>query len=469
MSKTLKSIKLALGAALIAGGMSTVSLPSYAQDAEAKPVTLDDLLQRVKRGRVMENRENKAREERFKRERDNQRALLKEAEDEVAREEAISDKLEKKFNENDIRIGDKEQQLADRMGEFGELFGVVRTVAGDTEAQISNSLISSERPGRTVYLRELAARKELPRIEELERLWSGLHEQMTLQGKNTRYQATVLNAKGEPTQAEVIRIGPFVSLNADGAYQRYISANEQVALLGRQPGGRYVSAGKEYADAQPGEVVPAAIDPSRGQILSLLVTAPSLRERIDFGGTIGYIIIAIAIVGILMALERIVTLSLVGAKVSSQIKKTDQPDAGNPLGRVLQAYKDNEAVDVETLELKLDEAVLKETPRLEARLATLKTLAAVAPLLGLLGTVTGMIETFQAITLFGTGDPKLMAGGISQALITTVLGLVAAIPIILLHSLANGRSRSVVAVLEEQSAGMIARHAEDHPHHGPQG
>ncbi len=467
MTMTFKSVKLVLGAALIAGGVSFTA-PSIAQDAEAAPLTLDDLLDRVKRGRVMENRENKEREARFKRERDNQVALLKEAQAEVAREEKRSDALEKKFNENDIRIGDKEQQLADRMGEFGELFGVVRTVAGDTESAINSSLISSQYPGRTAFLRELAARKELPRIEELEQLWASLHEQMTLQGQNVRYTATILTPDGEPSTGEAVRIGPFVAI-AEGKYLRYIEAGSQLAELGRQPGSRYVSAAAEVEEAEEGTIVPAAIDPSRGAILSLLVQAPSLSERISFGGTIGYIIIGIAIIGILMALERIIVLSLVGAKVSSQMKKTDQPDSKNPLGRVLQAYKDNEAVDVETLELKLDEAVLKETPKLEARLATLKTLAAVAPLLGLLGTVTGMIETFQAITLFGTGDPKLMAGGISQALITTVLGLVAAIPIILLHSLANARSRGVVAVLEEQSAGMIARHAEDHPHHGPQG
>ncbi len=468
MTMMFKSIKLAVGAALIAGGMSFAT-PSFAQDAEAAPLTLDDLLDRVKRGRVIENRENKARESRFKNERDNQVALLKEAQDEVAREEKRSDQLEKKFNENDIRIGDKEQQLADRMGEFGELFGVVRTVAGDTEAQINNSLISSQYPGRTKFLRELAARKELPRIEELERLWAALHEQMTLQGQNVRYTATILTPDGEASTGEAVRLGPFVAINDEGRYLRYISAGSQLAELGRQPGSRYLSAAAGVEAADEGEVVPAAIDPSRGAILSLLVQAPSLSERIGFGGTIGYIIIGIAVIGILLALERIVVLGLVGAKVSSQVKKTDQPDTGNPLGRVLNAYKENESVDVETLELKLDEAVLKETPKLEARLATLKTLAAVAPLLGLLGTVTGMIETFQAITLFGTGDPKLMAGGISQALITTVLGLVAAIPIILLHSLANASSRKVVATLEEQSAGMIARHAEDHPHHGPQG
>lgn len=117
----------------------------------------------------------------------------------------------------------------------------------------------------------------------------------------------------------------------------------------------------------------------------------------------------------------------------------------------------------ETLELKLDDAVLREIPALEVRLVWLKILAAVAPLLGLLGTVTGMILTFQQITLFGTGDPKLMAGGISQALVTTVLGLIVAIPMVLLHAMLNARSKGLIQVLEEESAGLIAEQSERRP------
>ena len=128
-------------------------------------------------------------------------------------------------------------------------------------------------------------------------------------------------------------------------------------------------------------------------------------------------------------------------------------------------YHENRGIATETLELKLDEAILKNTPALQRGLVTVRILAVIAPMLGLLGTVTGLIETFQSITLFGTGDPRLMAGGISQALVTTVLGLGAAIPLILMHSALNTRSKRLLAVLEEQSAGLIARHAEQEPHH----
>jgi len=146
--------------------------------------------------------------------------------------------------------------------------------------------------------------------------------------------------------------------------------------------------------------------------------------------------------------------------MSRQKRNIDSPSEDNPLGRVLSVYSKDPNVDTETLELRLDEAVLREIPPLEKGLSALKILAAVGPLLGLLGTVTGMIITFQQIQLFGTGDPKLMAGGISQALTTTVQGLIMAIPMVLLHAFLSSRSKALIQVLEEESAGIIAEHAE---------
>ena len=130
------------------------------------------------------------------------------------------------------------------------------------------------------------------------------------------------------------------------------------------------------------------------------------------------------------------------------------------LGRVMKVGNDNLDKDIETLELKLAEAIMSERPAIERGINVVKIISVVAPLAGLLGTVTGMIVTFQQITLFGTGDPKIMAGGISQALVTTVLGLVVAIPTTLLHSFANSSARGIINVLEEQSTGIVAEHSE---------
>ena len=194
--------------------------------------------------------------------------------------------------------------------------------------------------------------------------------------------------------------------------------------------------------------------------MNLFLQMPTLLERVNQGGLVGYIIVVLGFLGVALAIERIVSLSRMAKMVRKQLSAGTAVSGDSPLSRVWQSYEANKSVDVETLELKLDDAILKEMPALERGLSLLKLLSGVAPLLGLLGTVTGMILTFQAITLFGTGDPKLMAGGISQALVTTVLGLVVAIPILLLHAVASTRSREIVQVLEEQAAGLIAAHAE---------
>ncbi|MEM1082282.1 MAG: MotA/TolQ/ExbB proton channel family protein, partial [Pseudomonadota bacterium] len=227
----------------------------------------------------------------------------------------------------------------------------------------------------------------------------------------------------------------------------------------RQPAGRFQGMAADLQDASPGTVQEMAVDFTRGDILAQVVRAPNLQERLRQGGTVGWIIVAIGIFGILFAIWKGTVLMLRGNAIKRQVKRSDASQ-GNALGRVLSVYEDNPNADVETLELKLDEAILRETAPLESGLPLIKVLYVVAPLIGLLGTVVGMIVTFQQITLFGTGDPRMMASGISMALITTVLGLVVAIPLTLIHSVLQSRSRALIQILEEQAAGIIARTAE---------
>jgi biopolymer transport protein ExbB len=203
------------------------------------------------------------------------------------------------------------------------------------------------------------------------------------------------------------------------------------------------------------------IDGTRGSILALLVESPTVGDRLRQGGIVGYCIMGLGVVGLLIAFWRAVGLSTAGRKVSAQLKR-ETASTDNPLGRVLAAYEANRGADTETIELKLSEAALKEMPDLTKGLLFIKVISVVAPLMGLLGTVTGMIKTFQVITLFGAGDPKMMAGGISQALMTTVLGLVVAIPMVLIHTLVSGQSRKIINIIQSQSAGIVATHSEKH-------
>ena len=420
--------------------------------------TLDELLNEVRQQRQKVSTENQEREQRFQRERNNQRALLQQAQAELAREEQRSNDLTAAFNANEQEITQLQDNLEVQVGNFGELFGVVRQVAGDTVGVVNSSLISAQYPDRGDVATRLAGIKGLPSIEDLDALRILLFEEMAESGKVVSFSSPIRTANGEEATATVVRLGDFVLLTGD-SFLEYEPETGSIKELPRQPAPRFREMAGALSNAAPGETVAAPVDPGRGQLLKLLIQSPDFRERIAQGGTVGYVIIVLGIFGLLIALYRWVYLSGVGGGIRRQLK-SDSPSEKNPLGRILAVYHENREIDTETLELKLDEAILREAPKLEKWQGGIKVLAAVAPLLGLLGTVTGMIATFQAITLFGTGDPKLMAGGISEALVTTWLGLIVAIPLVLLHSIVAGRSRGLIEILEEQTAGIIAKQSE---------
>lgn len=417
---------------------------------------LDELLKKVQQESVTQSAEFKKREAEFIQKKNEQKALLRKAQAELTALEKETARLMVKFDKNEKVLAKKEEALNIAMGTLGEMFGVVKQVAGDLKGQFENSVVSAQITGRKAFAADLGESKKLPDIPKLEKLWFEMQREMTQTGKTTQFTATVVKPDGEKVEQKVTRIGAF-NLVSEGAYLNYQPSTGQIVELGRQPSGRYtgtidnVESAKEYEGF--------AIDPSRGSLLSMLVRAPSFWERLQQGGLVGYVIIALLFLGIGLVGERIKTLKAEGEKIKAQMaNKTASND--NPLGKIMLAFEQNKTADLETLELKMDEAILKSTPPLEKRIGTIKLLAGVAPLLGLLGTVTGMIATFQSITLFGTGDPKLMAGGISQALMTTVLGLVCAIPLLLLHNIVATKSKDLVQILEEESAGMIAARAE---------
>jgi biopolymer transport protein ExbB len=154
-------------------------------------------------------------------------------------------------------------------------------------------------------------------------------------------------------------------------------------------------------------------------------------------------------------------------RVRQQLQHLDRPLTNNPLGRVLLAFKGDAArieEDAEIAELRISEAVLREVPRMERFQAFLRLAVAAGPLLGLVGTVVGMIITFQSITESGSSDPKLMAHGIGQAMIATVLGLGIAIPLLFANAGLAALSRQIITLLEEQSTGLLAASLENQRH-----
>lgn len=448
------ALALALSVLALAG---SVSMAGTARAEENPAATLDELLKRVQSNWRTEQKANQQRESAFKAARQDQARLLKEAVATQASEEQRSEDLEKQFEGNELAIAELEELLASRLGNLGELFGVVRQVAGDTRGQIESSITSSQFPDREEFLGRLGQSRTLPAIEDLEQLYGSLLQEMIESGKVTRYNAPVVAVNGEESQQSVVRVGPF-NATSEGKYLVWNSDSGKLSELGRQPEGKYLKTVAGLEGSASG-FVPFALDPARGSILQVLIKTPSLEERIEFGGVVGKTIILLGSVTFLIGMVRLVVLMLTRVKVRAQVQSPEQP-GNNPLGRVLSVYQENRSSDTETLELKLEEAILHEIHRVDRFLWMIKVVSAVAPLMGLLGTVTGMIRTFQIITLFGTGDPKLMAGGISEALVTTMLGLIAAIPLVLLHSWLSSIAKAVINILKEQGTGMVATQAE---------
>ena len=427
----------------------------------AQAISMDELLQQVRQGRVKDAAENKARIQAFQRDRARQQQLLADARAEQVRQEQRSQTLENTFEINDVQIIDLEHALQERLGDLKELFGVLQQAAGDARGNFDNSLTQIQFPERSEWLTSFAQKmgqtNRMPSMEEIERIWFELQREMTESSKVLAIPTTIINADGEEEDRVVTRVGLF-NLVSDGKYMEYIPETGRVVELQRQPQSRYTGRAEDMEAADSG-LHAFGVDPTRGQLLGLLVQSPSLMERIAQGKIVGYVIIALGLVGLLIAIWRLVALSAITAQCNRQAKNLEQT-GNNPLGRVIKISHDNPGVDVEGLELKLGEAILKETPKFNAWLSFLKIISVVAPLLGLLGTVTGMIITFQAITLYGAGDPKLMAGGISTALVTTVLGLVVAIPMVFLHTLVQSRAKRLTQILQEESAGMLSERAE---------
>jgi biopolymer transport protein ExbB len=447
---------------ILTGALCLAAAPALAQDAPAAktgdPKSLFELLDMVERGLEVEREENRQRVEAFTRQKGEQERLLAEAHATLAAEEGTSNRLETTYNDYEITLAEDEERLTERLGQLGELFGVVRQVATEASGNIWDSLTSAQLGQRKELLDRLGRSTELPSTEDLEQLWFELQREMTQQGEVVSFTAPVLTTEGQVEERSVVRAGPFTAV-ARGKYLLWEPAQGKLRELTRQPPSRYLGAVASFEAAEEGFAA-LAVDPSRGSLLSALTDTPSFTERINQGGYVGYVIISLGIMALIVGLIRWVIVTIASRRVNAQ-RQSDDPHPGNALGRILSIYEENREADPETLELKLDEAVLRESSKLDRFHWVVKTISVIAPLLGLLGTVTGMIQTFQSITLFGTGDPKMMAGGISEALVTTMLGLMTAIPLVLLSDMLSNSTRRILDVLDEQSAGLIATRSEN--------
>jgi biopolymer transport protein ExbB len=428
--------------------------------------TVEALLALVKEGKTQEQAANTDRENQFLANRDKQASILAAEKRELARQEKIADTLEAEYKKNEGILRVKEDAYKKELGSLVELFGHLQSSAGEAAVQFSGSLTGAQYGQERVnFLNNLTGKMsettELPTIREIEGLWYELQREMVASGQVVSFTTNVIDVDGETSECNVTRVGLFNAV-CDGKYLEYATSKGQYAFLPRQPAGRYTKTAKSVGNAEVGEQVRFGIDPTGptgGSLLANLIQTPSIMERAQQGREVGYAIIFVGLIAVIFAFYKLYSLYMISTAVKKQANNKAL-DAANPLGRVLKVGQEHFNKDIDTLELKLAEAIMAERPKIDSGIGFIKIISVIAPLAGLLGTVTGMIVTFQMITLYGTGDPKLMAGGISQALVTTVLGLLVAIPTSLLHSFTQSSARGIVSILEEQSTGILAERAE---------
>ena len=466
MIKPLTSLKTLGAVALL--GLSSISVAPV-----ATAQSLSSVLDAIRRDSTQMSAEDQQREAEFRQKRNEQAALLDRARGELNVAEARGRQLAAEFDANEAQLGDLQTQLETEAGDFGELLGQFRQAAGETMPIIRDSLSSFQYPGRVEALAKVAEARSLPTRSDLDSLPKAILLEMVAQSEVRPFKAEVANAgaDGANEETDLLRIGVFTAATMDGS--KFVDIKETLSdsgdkkvleLYPAQPGGAFRSGMSNLISAAKSEntdkVIRAPIDPQRGTLLRIFGDSQkSIGERIGDGGPIGLVIIGLLIIGALLALFKIFTLFTSGSAMR-RTAKTKKAGTGNPLARVFDTYENNRSQDIETLELKLDEQILRESPRIERFNDIIKVLAAVAPLLGLLGTVIGMIQTFTAITIYGAGDPKTMASGISTALMTTVMGLIAAIPLLLLHAVSASMARGNQQILDEQAAGLVAEKAE---------
>lgn len=397
---------------------------------------------------------------------------------EVERLEGIMSALETRLNSTEkyIEVTEDERAGLEKKWEkseldFQEISGNVRMAARDLESILTQSQFTAFNPGRIDEASRLLDSGYFPDIEDISGMADIILEEIRQSGQVAIREAEIINRSGEKEIVPVLVLGRFTaaySSSEENGFLDYSTEGRRFVALSKLPSG---SLGRDLDGYLAGTSEQVPVDLSLGNALRQIVYTTTFRDQIDAAGPLFYPLAILAVMALLIILYKLVDLGLVGQgtekfmnriqdlvfqgrweEIESIVKSEKK---GSPITRVISEGMRVRDEDRETQESVLQEAILSQLPRVERGLSILAVLGAVAPLIGLLGTVTGMIETFRVITLYGTGDPKLMSGGISEALVTTMMGLALAIPIMLMHTLLNRRSDKIIGKMEEKAVQVV--------------
>jgi len=440
MKKILNTVLLAF---LISFNLSAQDVVELTDD-EIRNIEINELLELVKTNKSIFLNEDNKRLNSFITKVSDRQALLDDAKTKLANEIDRNINLEASFEQNEKTLAELEEKLEIKVGVLGELFGVTRQYAGELLAASENSVVFYEFPNRPELLKDIGQEK-VHNLDQLENLWISYFDEIVAGSEIKNFEATITAPNGENIVGEVTRYGLF-SASYDGKFVKPVSSLNSFQLLAKQPENTFTKTLSKHKRAD--EYTNVSIDPTRGFLLSLYLDKANWFERIAQGKSIGFVIIFIGFIGLAFSIFKITKLREYSNEVLND--KTD-----NIPSKMESLIKDG--ASRESKENIIDEFIINYSSKIEWGNNWVKFFAAVAPLLGLLGTVIGMIETFQAITLFGTGDPKQMAGGISQALVTTMLGLIVAAPLLGMYTYLSEKTESIVQVLEEKASYILSK------------
>jgi len=440
MKKILNTVLLAF---LISFNLSAQDVVELTDD-EIRNIEINELLELVKTNKSIFLNEDNKRLNSFITKVSDRQALLDDAKTKLANEIDRNINLEASFEQNEKTLAELEEKLEIKVGVLGELFGVTRQYAGELLAASENSVVFYEFTNRPELLKDIGQEK-VHNLDQLENLWISYFDEIVAGSEIKNFEATITAPNGENIVGEVTRYGLF-SASYDGKFVKPVSSLNSFQLLAKQPENTFTKTLSKHKRAD--EYTNVSIDPTRGFLLSLYLDKANWFERIAQGKSIGFVIIFIGFIGLAFSIFKITKLREYSNEVLND--KTD-----NIPSKMESLIKDG--ASRESKENIIDEFIINYSSKIEWGNNWVKFFAAVAPLLGLLGTVIGMIETFQAITLFGTGDPKQMAGGISQALVTTMLGLIVAAPLLGMYTYLSEKTESIVQVLEEKASYILSK------------
>ncbi|HOK41297.1 MAG TPA: MotA/TolQ/ExbB proton channel family protein [bacterium] len=370
--------------------------------------------------------------------------------------EALKNELEKKISEKNYEIIEFKNIINERINDlYTEL--LVYSTAPDNfdDLQIlKNFLISNIQPNS----------------ENLKIIFNILLNEIKRGSQIIKFQGKFFNKEGKEDIGEIIRFGKIFAIFKNDnkfGFLGYSSSTNSFFELPIKLNSKFYKYIKKYFEEEK-EIKYLPIDISGGNAIEIIKNKKNLIEHIKSGGIIVYPIILIGILAVFIIIERIIKLNkylktneLIFKRINNLLDNQNELENflkeanDNIFFKITKTILNNKEKDKKTIEELVEEKIMYELPELEKYLSTLNMFGAISPLLGLLGTVTGIITTFDIITIFGTGNPKLLSGGISEALVTTELGLIIAIPVLLAHNFLTNKVSKIINFIEKNSNNIL--------------